>query len=63
MSIPETDEKKKKMLVEWLISINLLSASAAKFVNQLDSICKDGVVFVEIVNYYRGRGKETAYFK
>ena len=61
--MPEVNEKKKKVLLEWLISINLLSSSSIKFISQLHEICKDGVVFVEVVNYYKGRGREISYFK
>lgn len=57
IDIPELEENKKKILVSWLISINLLSAASVKFVNQLQTICKDGVMFIEVVNYYKGRGK------
>ena len=46
IDIPETDEQKKKLLLEWLISINLLNANSAKYIEQLHAICKDGVVFV-----------------
>lgn len=50
-------------MVEWLIAINLLNSSSTKYLHQLHSICKDGVVFIEIMNYYKGRGKEVCYFK
>jgi hypothetical protein len=41
----------------------LLNINSIKFIDQLDAICKDGVVFVEVLNYYRGRGKEMSYFR
>lgn len=49
--------------MEWLIGINLLSLSAGKHALSLHSICKDGVVFMEVVNYYRGRGRNLCFFK
>jgi len=46
MDIPEVEDKKKKAIMEWLISINLLNSNAAKFMDNLHTICKDGVIFL-----------------
>lgn len=46
MDIPEVEEKKKKAIMEWLIGINLLNSNAAKFIDNLHNICKDGIIFL-----------------
>jgi hypothetical protein len=63
LDLPDIGEARKKVLVEWLIGINILALSSAKHALSLHSICKDGVIFMELVNYYRGRGKNLCFFK
>ena len=43
--------------MEWLININILNMKSSKCIQDLHEICKDGVIFMEICNYYRGRGQ------
>ncbi len=45
------------------MGINILGLSAGKHSLSLHSICKDGVLFMEVVNYYRGRGRNLCFFK
>lgn len=63
IDLPEVNEPVRKRLLEWLIGINILGLKAAKYTNELQNICKDGVIFIQIINYYRGRGKNISYFK
>jgi hypothetical protein len=63
LDLNDIGESKKKQLVEWLIGINILSLSSAKYVFELHTICKDGVIFLEVINYYRGRGRDLCFFK
>ena len=61
--MPDIGEPRKKALVEWLVNINIISLSTVKFAFNLHNICKDGVIFMEVVNYYRGIGRNICYFK
>ncbi len=63
ISLPEVPEAKKKALLEWLISISLLNANSTKHLHELQTICKDGVIFMEAVSYCRGRGKDICFFR
>ena len=62
-TIAQVEDSKKKILIEWLININILNARSSKCLETLHSVCKDGVIFMEIMNYYKGRGQELCYFK
>jgi hypothetical protein len=42
-------------MVEWLISINLLNSLAIRNYDNLHLICRNGLIFPEIINYKKGR--------
>lgn len=46
IDLPEINEPVRKKLLEWLIGINILGLKAAKYTNELQNICKDGVIFI-----------------
>lgn len=46
IDLPEVNEPVRKRLLEWLIGINILGLKAAKYTNELQNICKDGVIFI-----------------
>lgn len=57
LDIQEISEGEKKSIAQWLISINLLNSMAAEYYDKLHEICKNGVIFPEIINHQKGRGK------
>lgn len=61
--IPEISIEEKKSIIEWLISINLLNSMATSYFDRFHEICKNGVIFPEIISYHKGRSGEFPYFK
>lgn len=53
--------EQRKKLVEWLISINLLKEVALRNYDNLHLICRNGVIFPEVVNYKKGREQKLKY--
>ena len=55
IEVPTVSESSKEEIVEWLISINLLNSLARKKKEALPQICKNGVIFPELINQKKQR--------
>ena len=54
---------RKKTILEWLISCHLLEMSSASRLEELSTLYRDGVLFMQVADYFKGRGKDLCYFR
>jgi len=52
-------EEEKHMLLEWLYSICLIKKGIQGIVSKLPKVCKNGLLFADIINRMTGKSEDA----